>query len=151
MLQLKGERGNLTGMKKTLKNPSIPGGIVRGVLCAITVILLLSVICAKAVQLQWVEENHIRYMVMVILFLSAWLGAAISYRKIQQQKPMVCLMFALAFFAVLLGTNMLFFDGRLSGAGETGLLVAGGSFLNIFIHSGNKKRKNYRNRKRHNR
>ena len=138
-------------MKKTFKNASIPGGIATGVFCAVMAILCAAVICAKTVQLQWVEENHIRYMVMVILFLSAWLGAAISYRKIQQQNPMVCLMFALAFFAVLLGTNMLLFDGKPNGVGETGLLILGGSFLIVFIHTGNKKRKIYRNRKRHNR
>ena len=151
MLQRKGERGNLTGMKKTLKNPSIPGGIVRGLLCAITAILLSCIICAKTVQLQWVEENHICYMVMVILFLSSWLGAAISCKKNHQQKTVVCLIFALAFYAVLLGTNMLFFDEGLSGAGETGLLILGGSFLNVFIHTRKKQGKNYRNRKRHNR
>lgn len=88
---------------------------------------------------------------MVILFFTAWIGAAVSYNKIKQHKAMISLIFALSYFALLLGISILLFEGRMSGVGETALLIIGGSFLTVLLKTTTGKRKIRKKQKRYNR
>lgn len=141
----------MTRTKRTLKTASMPAGIASGILFALIMTLSSAAITAKMIQLQWMDQEKIGYAVMVILFISAFLGAIISCAKIKENKPIACVIFGLIFFSLLLGTKMLFFEGKLSGVGETMLLILGGSILSVFLKTERKKRKNPRIRKYHNR
>ena len=113
--------------------------------------LCASALTAKMLQCQWLDEEKIGYGAMLILFITAWIGAVVSYNRIKQHKIIISLIFALSYFALLLGITVLFFEGRISGVGETVLLIMGGSFLTVFLKTAAGKKKIRKKQKRYNR
>ena len=141
----------MTRTRNIQRTTSLPAGIAVGVFTAMITTLCASALTAKMLQYQWLKEEIIAYCAMVILFFTAWIGAAVSYSKIKQHKAMICLIFALSYFALLLGISILFFEGSMSGVGGTVSLIIGGSFLTVFLKTATGKRKIRKKQKRYNR
>ena len=141
----------MTRTRNTQRTTSLPAGIAAGVFTAMITTLCASALTAKMLQYQWLDEEKIGYGAMLILFITAWIGAVVSYSRIKQHKIIISLIFALSYFALLLGITVLFFEGRMSGVGETVLLIMGGSFLTVFLKTTAGKKKIRKKQKRYNR
>lgn len=130
---------------------SIPVGMVWGTMAAVAVTLAGAGLTAKLIDSQMLDWNSSGYAVLLILVLSAWAGAMVAAGRIKRQRMMVCLLSGVMYFGVLMLTTALFFGGRYSGVGETGLLILCGSMLGVFTgYKGKTGRKTvkrgYRNR-----
>lgn len=141
----------MTRTRNDLNVASLPAGISAGILSAVITTLCASALTAKLLQNQWLDVEKTGYGAMVILFFTAWIGSVVSQSRMKQFKIQVCLFFALTYFVLLLGIKTMFFEGELSGAGETALLIIGGSLLTLFQKRNTQKKKKRRNRKLHNR
>ena len=67
------------------------------------------------------------HLVMGIIFLSGIGGGIISVKKAKEKKILVSVIAGLVIYLMLLALGILFFDGRIKGAGETMLLMVGAS------------------------
>jgi putative membrane protein (TIGR04086 family) len=121
---------------------TIPAGLAWGTGAAMAGTLLGAGIAAKLMEtghMQWTSSG---YAVLVILILSAWLGASVAAGKIKRQRLIICLASGMTYFAVLMLMTALFFGGKYSGVGETTLLIFCGSMLGVFgKYPGKTKRK----------
>ena len=113
--------------KPTGKAMSIPGGLAVGALFSIGATLLLTAVLAKLVEGETVQQENIGYGVMVILTVSAFTGALVSFGRIKRQRLLVCGLSGLLYFAILMSMTALFFGGQYSSVGVTALLILLGS------------------------
>ena len=129
----------------------MPLGLMKGVIYAFLIVVTGSALTAKMVDNEVIDPKKIGYAVMVILIMASWTAGIISYHNIKRQKLMVCILSGICFYILLLAMTALFFGAQYSGAGETGLLVFGGSLLPIILQTNRKSRKAVRKRKTKNR
>ena len=141
----------MTRTRNTIGTTSLPVGIAAGVLSAMIITICGSALAAKLLENQWLHYDKTGYSAMAVLFLSAWIGTIVSYSRIRQNRIIVCMLFASGYFGLLLGITLMFFEGRLSGVGETAILILGGSFLTVFLKTRTAKVKKRRIQKRYNR
>ncbi|MDD5864063.1 MAG: TIGR04086 family membrane protein [Firmicutes bacterium] len=113
--------------KPTGKAMSIPGGLAVGALFSIGATLLLTAVLAKLVEGETVQQENIGYGVMVILTVSAFTGALVSFGRIKRQRLLVCGLSGLLYFVILMSMTALFFGGQYSSVGVTALLILLGS------------------------
>ena len=113
--------------KPTGKVMSIPGGLAVGALFSIGATLLLTAVLAKLVEGETVQQENIGYGVMVILTVSAFTGALVSFGRIKRQRLLVCGLSGLLYFVILMSMTALFFGGQYSSVGVTALLILLGS------------------------
>lgn len=116
---------------------SMPAGLMAGLTVSLGVTLLLAVVSAKLVDIQWIGEKDIGYCAMVILMLAPFTGARAAQRKIKRQRLLVSLMSGGLYFLMLMGITALFFGGQYEAVGVTMLLVAGGTGLTLLTGEGN--------------
>jgi len=116
----------------------MPKGLAVGTLSAVAMTLAGCLAVSYLVDRQWLVWDSIGYAVLVILLLSAWTAAALASGMVKRQRLMVCLMAGGCYLLSLLAATALFFGGRYSGVGETGLLVFCGSMLGFL--SGNRRK-----------
>lgn len=64
---------------------------------------------------------------MVLLIVSSFAGAMISFGRIKRQRMLVCIVSGVIYFAILMSITALFFGGQYSAVGTTALLVLAGS------------------------
>ena len=111
----------------------IPSGLAIGVLSAVlttfTGTLLASILIDKEI-IMWGQSG---YAVMIILIISSWIGAEVTANKIKRRRVMVCVASGVGYFIALLMITGLFFGGKYSGVGESGLLILCGSTLGIIV------------------
>ena len=122
----------------------MPKGLAVGTLSAVAMTLAGCLVVSYLVDRQWLVWDSIGYAVLVILLLSAWTAAALASGMVKRQRLMVCLMAGGCYLLSLLAATALFFGGRYSGVGETGLLILCGSLLGVFTPTRRKNRKNIR-------
>lgn len=128
----------LTGSKS-----GIAVGILIGVLVGIGVTLVGVSILAWLIATEKISENAIGYGTMVILFISALLGAGTAAANIKRLRVQVCLITGGIYYLLLLATTALFFGGQYQGMGITAILVLLGSGLvSLLGIRENKSRKN---------
>ena len=111
---------------------SIPVGLGWGVLVSMTATLTGAAIAAKLIErevLSWAQSG---YAVLVILLLSAWMGAMVSAGKIKRRRVAICFASGAIYLLMLMCITALFFGGRYSGVGETALLILCGSGVAVF-------------------
>lgn len=118
---------------------SIPVGLAYGALWSLIITILGSMIIAKLVSEEIVEEAKIGYCVMVMLVSGAYSGAMCAKIKIKRRKLMVCILSSITYMLMLLMTTILFFGGQFSSILETSLLVICGAALAALTGTGKKR------------
>ena len=71
--------------------------------------------------------EKIGYGIMVLLIVSSFAGAMISFGRIKRQRMLVCIVSGVIYFAMLMSMTALFFGGQYSAVGTIALLVLAGS------------------------
>ena len=110
--------------KITGRATSLPVGLAIGAACSLAATLILTAILAKLVEL---PVEKIGYGIMVLLIVSSFAGAMISFGRIKRQRMLVCIVSGVIYFAMLMSITALFFGGQYSAVGTTALLVLAGS------------------------
>lgn len=118
--------------KPTGTASSIPAGLAWGGVTALGVTLLGALVTAKLIDSGAMEWSQSGYGVMVILILASWLGALTAAGRVKRRRLMICMGTGAVYLLLLLAMTALFFGGRYSGVGETGLLILCGSLLGVF-------------------
>ena len=88
------------------------------------------------------------YGVMVILLLSAYLGAATACSQIGRRKLLICGISGGIYLVTLVAIVVLFFDGRFDAVWVPALLVAGGAAAAALVHCRKKEAKSRRRKRR---
>ena len=117
----------MTGSRKhSGRTVSVPGGLAAGAAVSAVVTGVGTLTLAWMLNREVVLWEKIGYGILIMVMLSAYLGAKVSYGKIRRQRMMICLMSGVVYFSMLLCVTALFFGGQYEAVGVTGLLVAGG-------------------------
>ena len=101
--------------KITGRATSLPAGLAIGAVCSLAATLILTAIL------------KVGYGIMVLLIVSSFAGAMISFGRIKRQRMLVCIVSGVIYFAMLMSMTALFFGGQYSAVGTTALLVLAGS------------------------
>lgn len=109
--------------KVTGKAASMPVGLAMGAAVSVGVTLTMSAMAARLVYSGRLDEKNIGYCAMVVLILSALLGATVSEKKIKRRKLIVCGASGLIYYTILLITTAILFGGEYRGMGTTALIV----------------------------
>lgn len=128
--------------KPTGTASTIPAGLASGTLAAVAMTLAGAAVTAKLIDAEVLGWDASGYAVLLILLMASWLGAMVTAGKIKRQRLAMCLSSGLVYFGVLMLMTALFFGGRYSGVGETGLLIFCGSMLGVFTGYGGKTGRN---------
>lgn len=113
--------------KPTGRALTIPGGIAQGVTLSMIVTMLSCTILAWMVDTEKLPWEKIGYGIMVVLLLSSFLGAMLSFQKTKRQRLLVCLLSGFVYFGILLSLTALFFGGQYEAVGVTAALILAGS------------------------
>lgn len=128
----------------------MPAGFAWGMATSLGTLLLGTAITAKLIDSEIVTWETAGYIILIILILSSWMGALMSYQKIKRQKVVVCIINGILLFLSLIIITALFFGGQYSGVGETVLLIICGSVLAVLteirMKRRNKRKMRLRNR-----
>ncbi len=130
---------------------SLPVGLALGAGISMIITLIAAGILAGMVLKGSVSENAIGYGTMVIVPISAALGALVAAMAVKHQWVIVCASVGGLYFVMLLSITALFFGGQYSGVGITALLILLGTAAACVIglkgeKRGFKPRKKYRPR-----
>ena len=109
--------------KITGRATSLPVGLAIGAACSLAATLILTAILAKLVEAETLPVEKIGYGIMVLLIVSSFAGAMISFGRIKRQRMLVCIVSGVVYFAMLMSMTALFFGGQYSAVGTTALLV----------------------------
>lgn len=115
--------------KFTGRATSVPIGLCYGGAVSLIITLIGAALTAKVISTEVLEWSHTGYAVLIILIAASWCGAMVSFARIKRRRLLICTLSAIIYYVLLLLMTALFFGGRYSGAGETLLVVACGSFL----------------------
>ena len=110
----------------TGRTSSVPAGLAAGALVSAGVTGLGTALIAFGLSQERVSWETVGYGILIMILLSAYLGAMTAYSKIRRQKLAVCVMSGMAYWGLLLLITALFFGGQYEAVGVTGLLVTGG-------------------------
>lgn len=128
----------------------MPAGFAWGMATSLGTLLLGTAITAKLIDSEIVTWETAGYIILIILILSSWMGALMSYQKIKRQKVVVCIINGILLFLSLIIITAFFFGGQYSGVGETVLLIICGSVLAVLteirMKRRNKRKMRLRNR-----
>lgn len=118
--------------KTTGTASSIPAGLASGALVSIGMTLAGAFLTAKLLDSQILKWDNCGYGVLVILLISSWAGAVVTASKVKRKRLVMCLASGGIYFILLMISTALFFGGKYSGVGETGLLIFCGSMVGLF-------------------
>lgn len=123
----------------TGKATSMPMGLLTGGAGSLLSTIVLAGILAKLLEKAYISQENTGYGVMIILLVSAYVGAAISSGRIKRQRLLVCLLSGAVYFVILLSITALFFGGQYDAVAVTGLLVLCGCMAAALLHPGEKR------------
>ena len=126
---------------------TIPAGLAAGALVSGTMTLLGTLAAAKLIDMEILSWSQSGYAVLVILLLSAWMGAMVAAGKIKRRRVAVCVGSGVVYMLMLLCTTALFFGGKYSGVGETALLILCGSMVAVFTSEPGTRRKSTKSKR----
>jgi putative membrane protein (TIGR04086 family) len=109
----------------------MPAGLAVGAAASTATTVLLTALMAKLMESETLQENAMGYGIMIVLVLSSFLGAVLSYGRIKRQRLIVCVLSAILYFMILISITALFFGGQYSGVGVTALMIICGAGLAI--------------------
>ncbi|MEE0111040.1 MAG: TIGR04086 family membrane protein [Oscillospiraceae bacterium] len=135
--------------KPTGRALSMPAGLTLGAMTSLGLTLLIAAILAKLIDAEKLPWENVGYGVMLLLLVSSFLGAIVSYGKVKRQRLAVCLMSGAVYFGLLLCMTALFFGGQYEAVGVTAALVLGGSGTAGLIGLREKRGGNHRKRNPH--
>ena len=113
--------------KITGRASSVPAGLAMGAAVSIAVTGILTAVLAMLLDRETISWDAVGYGILVMIMLSAYLGAITAWMRIRRQRLLVCLMSGGVYFALLLSVTALFFGGQYEAVTVTALLVAGGT------------------------
>ena len=85
------------------------------------------VFCAGLISRERLSWDQVGYGILILLFLSALLGAATSVKAVKRQRLMIAMGSGLLFWATLIAITALFFGGQYDGMLVTGLVILAAS------------------------
>ena len=85
--------------------------------------LLMSFALAGLISRERLSWDQVGYGILILLFLSALLGAATSVKAVKRQRLMIAMGSGLLFWATLIAITALFFGGQYDGMLVTGLII----------------------------
>lgn len=106
---------------------TMPGGLAMGWGVSLAATLVGSALTAWLISGEKMAQTSVGYASLIILLMSAVLGAAVSWGRIRHRRMLVCLLSGTIYFLTLLCVTALFFGGQYQGIGVTALAVLGGS------------------------
>lgn len=141
----------MVSQRKSALGSSVIGGCLLGALYSLIVTMACCAITALLLDKEILEETAIGYCVILILLVASFLGSKLAYKKVKQNKLVICIGTGGIYFALLLSVTVVFFDGIYGGVGVSGLLICAGSVLTVLLQSregrgGRRRMKKYRNR-----
>ena len=117
----------VANQKVTGTASSMPGGLASGAAVSLLATVAGCWFFAYLISIEKLVQSAIGYCAMVIILLSALLGAAVAVRRIKRRRLYVCGLSGLIYYLCLLSMTALFFGGQYQGVGVTALLVLGGA------------------------
>lgn len=112
--------------KITGRASSIPAGLATGAAVSVMITGGLTMLLAWLLEKERISWEGAGYGIVVMIMLSAFLGALTACGRIRHQRLLVCLMSGSVYFGILLSITALFFGGQYQAVGVTALLIAGG-------------------------
>ena len=116
----------IVNKKVTGKSRSMAAGLALGTTLSLVVTILGAAIIANLVLSGKMASQAVGYGAIVVLLVSAALGAWISASLIKRRWMVVCIGAGGCYYLLLLAITALFFGGQYQGMGVTALLVLGG-------------------------
>ena len=106
---------------------SIPKGLAMGNGVSLGTTFLMSFALAGLISRERLSWDQVGYGILILLFLSALLGAATSVKAVKRQRLMIAMGSGLLFWATLIAITALFFGGQYDGMLVTGLVILAAS------------------------
>lgn len=126
--------------KPTGRATSTPKGLLWGTgVCMISTVMMAGIL-AGLIERKLVQQGYLGYGVMILLPVSAFLGAMVSHRKIKRKKFIVSMATGILYFIMLLLVCALFFGGNYAAVPETGIMIGCGALLYAIFELPNKKK-----------
>lgn len=113
-------------VKSTGRAVSMPAGFGIGALFAAVWTVIGSMVVAKLMETESIQENAMGYGAVMILLSASFLSALVAFQKIKHRRALVCLGMAGIYFLMLLATTALIFGGQYTNVGVTALVVGAG-------------------------
>jgi len=107
------------------QSKKIPVGIGVAMLYGMAVMLVGALVMTWLLSTEKIQEETIKYGVMMVLILSAGASSGGAIYHVRQNILPVSVGTGFVFIIVLLGMNALFFDGKYEGIGATTIVVLG--------------------------
>ena len=118
----------VTGTASTMSS-----GLAKGTISAMAIMLIGTLVASVMIHKEILQWSQSGYAVMLILILSSYVGASVAAQKIKRRRLLTCMVSGGAYYLILLVMTGLFFGGKYSGVGETGLLILCGSTLGFLM------------------
>lgn len=106
---------------------AMPMGILLGTMTGAAMLGIASLILAWLIHSGKVRVSTMGYISMGILLITAAAGSLLAILRVKRRKILVGLLTGGSLYAVLLGTNALFFGGHYQGMLTTALMIFVGS------------------------
>lgn len=127
---------------------SLPGSIAIGTVASIITSLVIAVILTMLIEHDKLSPEMMNYGVMLLLMLSAVVGAMIARIRYSSRIMIVCIITAVCYWISLLCVTALFFDGSYSGVPATALVIIAGGIIAGCAPTGQRKSAKKRIRKK---
>ena len=105
------------------KTSSIPASLAIGAGVGILIILIAAAMSAFAVAQEWISEDEITIVSIVITVLAAAVAAITSANVAGKRKLQISLLSGVILIVILLASNAMFFDGQYSGVVRSAIAV----------------------------
>lgn len=118
---------DMTGKSTGIEARTIIRATGSGALTSFLILMVMTGILAMLVNREILPQDAIRYGVLGILLVSSFAGGMVAKGKGSAYRFLLCASSALGFFLILLGIQLLFFDGIFAGMAQKALLILAGS------------------------
>lgn len=134
---------------KNFATPKVYKGIVIGVLTALGVSLAFSLAFTWLILGGKIGENSMKFSGMITMFAASFGGTTVSVKLIAKQKFITGIIVTAIYFAILLMSTALIFDGQYQNVITNILLGVAGSVTACIMPIGRKKQTSHIRKKRH--
>ena len=117
----------ITSKKHSGRALSFPAGLARSAIISISITMVTSAILGWLIEAEMIAWEQVGYGIMVILFLSSFVGALTAASGIKRQKALACMVAGLVYFIILLSATALFFGAQYHAVGVTALMIVAGN------------------------
>lgn len=112
-----------------LKQSKLPAAVGTGSVISVVITFILTMLIAALVNMERITEENVGYYVLAIMLVSSYTGGYIACRKMGSKRLMVSLLSGTVFLCILVGINILLYEGKFEAVGQTYLLIMCGSIL----------------------